>query len=116
MTRSWRRLPKWAGGWTVWRAEGTVALAFGIAGSSRRAFGGPRDAQQRVILEAEAGRWPKLGVHACPAGGWSGGGQLLGRGGRRAKGRGAWGAVLVGGSGECEAADVGSWWQPVAFT
>ena len=92
MTRSWRRLPKWAGGWTVWRAEGTVALAFGIAGSSRRAFGGPRDAQQRVILEAEAGRWPKLGVHACPAGGWSGGGQLLGRGGRRAKARGAWGA------------------------
>ena len=81
----------------------------------RRAFGGPRDEQQRVILEAEAGRWPKLGVRACPAGGWNGGGQLLGRGGRRAKGRGAWGAVLVGGSDECEATDVGSWWQPVAF-
>ena len=29
-------------------------------------------------------------------------------------GKGVWGAVPVGGSDECKAADVGSWWQPVA--
>ena len=31
-------------------------------------------------------------------------------------GKGVWGAVPVGGSDECKAANVGSWWQPVACT
>ena len=31
-------------------------------------------------------------------------------------GKGVWGAVPIGGSDECKAADVGSWWQPVACT
>ena len=76
---------------------------------------GPRDARQRVIFEATGA------LAGGPAGGrtWHGG-QTMAVSCRvwrqTCLGKRVWVAVPVGGSDECKAANVGSWWQPVACT